>query len=192
MNEMTFIQIDLETLSLRLTAPVLSVGAVAYTRGHGIFNRFEACFNLDEQFREGRLPDGDTIMWWMKQSDEARASLYGNERQYKWIVHAAFTDWFAQVQTAIQCDDAKEVYVMSNGNDFDIPILDSLWERQVPWDFRKKLCWRTLANLYRNEIEYPEKSVKHSALGDAEAQTYAHMKLLDKYPELLSNIKEKK
>jgi hypothetical protein len=192
MPEMTFIQIDLETLAKNALSPILSMGAVAYTRRSGIFQRFEACFNLDEQFRAGRLPDGDTIMWWMKQSDEARAALYSKERQYKWVVHASFIDWFAHVQTAPECDDGKEVYVMGNGNDFDIAILDSLFEANVPWHYQKKMCWRTIANLYKDELEYPEKSVRHSALADAEAQALTHLKLLDKHPERLSLIKEKK
>jgi hypothetical protein len=187
-KHMAFVMIDLETLGLKLHSPVLSIGAVAYTR-NGVFNTFSANLSLDEQFQNGRLPSEDTFTWWLKQGDDARRALIDVNRITVGSACGLFSEWYHRVLADAVVDDAEEVYSMGNGNDFDLAILDHLWDSRVPWHFRKKMDWRTLAILYKGEFEWPEKTVKHSAIEDAHAQAYAHMQLLNKYPERLSVIK---
>lgn len=191
-QDMTFVMLDLETLSRRPNAVVASLGAVAYQRGTGIFRTLELHFNLDEQIEAGRHIQGETITWWMDQDDEARKATFTNNIHSRLSVAAArevFCNWYAQVKNHHMVVP-DELYVMAMGNDFDLPILESLFGK-VPYHYRKKMCWRTIYNLYRGEFEYPEGYVKHDALADARVQAYAHLQLLDKFPERLSWVKSK-
>jgi hypothetical protein len=176
----TFVMIDTETLALTPDAVVLSIGAVAYTAERGIFSRFEAFPNLDMQIKAGRRIDADTLTWWFKQSNEAREEVSSATR---YAVPGCARDLLSWVQFV----SSGPTYFMANGTDFDLPILTSLFEgTQMPWDgrsgYKQKLCWRTLYNLYKAEIEFPTNATKHSALADAEAQGLAHLSLIAKRP----------
>lgn len=195
--EMTFIQIDLETLSLKPSAVVISLGAVAYNRQHGVISAIEMLFDLDEQIKAGRHINGETLTWWMFQSEEARQAAFGtdnvgfNRRIQSAEAVTKFNEWYFNVTHDFErVHSPQEVYMMANGNDFDLPILES-YLGSVPYYYRKKICWRSLTNLYRGEYTYPEGLIAHSAIHDAHSQANAHMQLLNKYPERLSWVKSK-
>lgn len=188
-GHMTMVSIDLETLGTKPNSPVLSIGATAYNLESGIFAVFEAFFDLDEQFKLGRVPSHDTFLWWLQQSEEARMDVVGRKFKSVETIEAAFNDWWASVAATVKPDS---MYVSSNGNDFDLPILDTLFKDPIfnkGKNFRRKICWRGLAILYRGEFEYPKDEIRHSASGDAISQAKAHLMLMEKYPQRLSWIK---
>mgnify|MGYP006408929027 CR=1 FL=1 len=68
------IMIDLETMGTRPDAPIISIGAVAFD-ANGPLDSFYAGVNLGSSVNSGAKIDASTVLWWMQQSDEARAAL---------------------------------------------------------------------------------------------------------------------
>lgn len=67
--------VDLETLNTEPNSAVISIGAVRFDPVLKAVDdkTFYAVLDLDEQTKAGRTASIQTIIWWMKQSDEARA-----------------------------------------------------------------------------------------------------------------------
>lgn len=187
-GDRTFIMVDCETIGLKSSAPVLSIGAVAYNLTFGVFKRFEAFIELQEQFDAGRKPEQDAFFWWLNQSESARRNVASRDRMTVSESLAEFCQFYAKVQTSQELDDPTELYMSANGNDFDLPVLESLWGA-APWHYKKKIDFRTLGILYIDELEWPTAEAEHTALNDAENQALAHLNLLSKYPDFLSRIK---
>jgi hypothetical protein len=108
--------------------------------------------------------DAGTVMWWMRQSDEARKAIYepklpaGKLRD----VLLEFTDWYTHT--------AMGGAVWGNGATFDNVILRNAFTAvglDTPWRYIDDRCFRTLRSLYPN-AEIPKiKGVAHHALDDA-------------------------
>jgi hypothetical protein len=186
-----YVMIDCETLSRRPNAVVLSIGAVIYTLALGIYERIELFPDLDEQFQSGRDVEGETFLWWLKQSSHARDSIVQGHRVSVKESAIQFNHW----KTAcIDDSPPRDTFYMANGNDFDLPIISTLFSPYLtpPWEgypgFRQKLCWRTHHNLFQKDITYQDGKTAHTALADAEAQALAHLSLLRKRPELDSGL----
>ena len=75
-NKFEHIMIDLETLSSRHDALILSIGAVAFNEEEIFEPGFYAAISIDSQVEKyGRHISDDTVAWWGKQSPEARKVL---------------------------------------------------------------------------------------------------------------------
>jgi exodeoxyribonuclease VIII len=190
----TWVQIDLETFGLKSNCPVISLGAVVYTYGQGIYGSFHRYFDLDEQFRNGRIPQSDTIRWWLNQGESARQSISRNQTFSVDDVTDEFYEWWREdVDDPIQDwaeDDDPELgaHVMSNGPAFDISILDSLFT-EVPWHYRNVRCFRSMVDWFGsvkiNDDQLPPAlSIRHDALSDAYRQALIHLELMKTYEQL--------
>lgn len=113
----------------------------------------QSCMNI------GLIVNASTVMWWLKQNEQARqdltegTSLSINEALLK------FSDF---------CN--KEYQIWSNSARFDCGILQNAYNKlniPIPWDFRKERCVRTLVS-FKPEIKknYPAQSTAHNALSD--------------------------
>lgn len=70
---MNHLMIDLETMGNKPSAPIVSIGAVIFDPSTGEFGPdFYRVVSLKSSVDGGAVPDADTIMWWMQQSEEAR------------------------------------------------------------------------------------------------------------------------
>ncbi len=190
----TYVSIDLETLSLNPSnCPVVSLGAVAYSYTCGIFSEFEVFFDLDEQFKLGRLPSANTIHWWMNQSDDARRALT-NSREFLYLEEGLddfYEFWTQDVGLSVQ-DWPKNVgedyyksqpKVISMG--FDLDIIRGLFPI-VPWHYRNTRCLRSMLDWFNKDesVSWPENKLEHSALSDAKTQALMHIRLMDKFEQL--------
>jgi len=157
--------IDLETLSTRPTAAILSIGAVQFDPYTGEFGQkfyttvlTESCKDLGLHF------DIETIKWWGNQGESAQKVL--NEcldRRFSPRLNACLSD----LSEFIRMNDL--VYPWSNGADFDLPILCNAFsqcEMEVPWSFWNSRCYRTIKSLFRTE-ESKFEGTDHNALDDA-------------------------
>lgn len=71
---MNHLMIDLETMGNKPTAPIVTIGAIFFDPQTGSLGaEFYMAVNLASAMEQGATPDGDTILWWLKQSAEARA-----------------------------------------------------------------------------------------------------------------------
>jgi len=157
------IMIDLETMGTRPTAPIVSIGAVAFD-ATGIHDKFYANVDLTSAVAAGGILDPSTVMWWMSQSDESRAALLVKDDQYSVVgalsALSAWGDW------------GKVAGVWGNGATFDNVILRETYYRAAvpcPWPFWNDRCYRTIKTIYPN-VELVRSGTHHNALDDARTQ----------------------
>jgi hypothetical protein len=79
---MNDVMVDIETLSTRLNAVVLSIGAVAFDPySDQIGHSFSIQLDPQEQMEKGRHVDINTIKWWMGQSEEAKKESFSGSNK---------------------------------------------------------------------------------------------------------------
>lgn len=167
--------IDLETLGSNPQSPIIQIGAVKFN-GDGIYDWFNVNINY-EQFYPGLVCDYSTIMWWLKQSDEARRALSEDGVWlYKGLIQ--LFDWIGNVEDYLYWCHAT----------FDAPILKSSMltvkldsEFQIPYHNWRDV--RTIVDLFDVQIEDTGK-VKHVAVNDAEYEALQVLEGLRKLREL--------
>lgn len=163
--------IDLETMSTASDAAILSIGVQPFDpRGDGIDEGAGLLINVDLQacMTAGLRVDASTIMWWLAQSDDARAALY-NKMSDAVLLSTALTELVAFGQRSGGWSWAK---VWSNGAAFDIPILEHAFRvcrRDIPWEYNNVLDVRTMKWL-APDVPKVTPTVIHNALSDAQAQ----------------------
>lgn len=166
---MSFVMVDLETLDVKETAVILSIGAVRFDEAN-ILDTMYTDVNINDQLRLGRTIDGKTLQWWMEQSQEAREVFAVNDRAPRLAsALAKFAGFVGQEST-----------VWGNGATFDISILRSAYhslQLAAPWPWYNERCFRTLKTLFPVERE-AEPKVEHHALDDAMAQALHMQKIL--------------
>mgnify|MGYP001000193767 CR=1 FL=1 len=73
---MNNLMIDLESMGKKPNAPIVSIGAVFFDPQSGeLGQEFYTAVNLESAMEQGAVPDGDTILWWLRQSSEARSAI---------------------------------------------------------------------------------------------------------------------
>lgn len=165
---MSHIMLDLETISTDSDAVVVAIGAVKFDPyGTGVIQTFYRVPNdwADQQSR-GRSVNADTVAWWLKQSDAARAALTSPLEE-----HSAPT---AQILGEFtEFCEGSDVQMWGNGADFDCIILGSLYGsygRRKPWTYSNNRCFRTMKNIVKGVQRPARVGVHHNALDDARTQ----------------------
>lgn len=75
------VMLDFETLGNGKNKCLVQVGACYFDRVTGeIGDTYSANINPATHVKAGAMIDAETVMWWMAQSDEARASIMSNGR----------------------------------------------------------------------------------------------------------------
>lgn len=163
----TNIMIDLETMSTKSNAAIVSIGAVMFSK-YGIGETFYCNVDLQSSLDYGLNIDGQTVMWWLKQKKAARKSLAHEPIDLK-IAIEMFADWL----------DEYNMPVWGNGSDFDNVILANAFKavgQDLPWRFRDNRCYRTVQNQFP-DIPIDKSGVSHNALDDALNQAEHLIKL---------------
>lgn len=179
------IMLDLETLSTRPDAMIVSIGAVWFDKAD-IIDEFYEVLPLSQQ--EGRHIDSGAVEWWMNQSAEARKVFAQQSKIELGHALAHFNDF------CLKGSDINKVVMWGNGSDFDNVLLRNLynwWKKNngnnffeitPPWRYYNSRCFRTLKNLnpaLAAEIfQSVPKQVEHNALDDAGWQARVAQKLL--------------
>ena len=160
------IMIDLETLATTADAVILSIGAVRFDLDAGlVFDEPEAVFyraiSIDSQ--HARTISGDTLAWWMMQSEQARTVFV----EPNCSIFNALMD----LREWIDPQPGTEPYVWSNGADFDLPMLVHAYQQEsikLPWPPYAGRCYRTCKNLPGARAAKVERQgLHHNALDDA-------------------------
>lgn len=129
------IVMDIETLSTRKNALVVSVGLVAFDDDYPEFHEvFGQRLDMEEQQRKGRSIDMDTVSWWMKQSEAARRWNFEGHR-------VSVTNALADISAFIFKTKGGQtsIDIWANPPTFDCIIMESLFNDfgfSRPWDFR--------------------------------------------------------
>lgn len=169
------VMVDLETMGKKSDAPIVSIGAVIFDPATGILGeKFYKVVSLESAVSWGAEIDPSTVIWWMKQSSEARSEIANDN--------------------AIQLDDAllqfndfvlenipggrKTAQIWGNGATFDNTILRSSYELaciDCPWDYWNDRDVRTMVELgkaigFDPKTSIPFEGEQHNALADAQHQ----------------------
>lgn len=167
------VMVDIETMGNISYSAILSIGAIEFDINTGKTGReFHRYVDLQDCLDEGLVVNGDTILWWLWQSDEARAQFSQKETEHLPLSIALkqFTDF---------CFVNPGQYFWGNSARFDLGLLQNAYNKQpdpaIPWDFRKERDVRTLVAL-APEVYTEYKMVKregqvlHNALSDCRDQ----------------------
>lgn len=166
------IMVDLETLSSRGNAVVVSIGAVEFGPS-GTGREFYEVLTRADQVGYGRHVDPNTVDWWLEQSPEARAVFKDNRAVEPELALARFHAFCLTVAGSLEAAGAN-LQVWGYGSTFDNVVLRSLYQDlgiKAPWGYRGDMCYRTLVNLAKGLVEVPPRTgTHHNALDDARYQ----------------------
>lgn len=164
-NPMADVMVDLETMGTRPNAPIIAIGAVTFDmRNLTLGERFYSTVDLASSVGLGSVVDPGTVMWWLKQSDDARKALTMRKAPHAMVVLGQFADWMRR-----NAVERKSVRVWGCGPDFDCVLLSEHYHKgllEVPWEFWNQRDYRTLKSLYPN-VEQDPRVGHHNALDDA-------------------------
>lgn len=159
-DNMNQIMIDIETMGNGSNSALVSLAAVKFDMKTGkkgdVFYRkisLKSCLDI------GLKVNADTIMWWLKQSEEARKELYQGETFNISEVLTDFTGF---------CSYDYEIW--GNSPRFDLGILQDAYRAlnmKIPWYFRKERDVRTLVSFIPEIKEnWDYKGVGHNPIDD--------------------------
>jgi len=166
---MNRVMLDLETMGNGTNAAIIAIGAARFDVGE-ITDEFYAVVDLASSVAVGLEIDASTIMWWMKQSDDARKQF---ERDNVPLVEALkqFSEWVGE--------DAE---VWGNGAAFDNAILSNAYRKcgmEQPWKFWNDRCYRTVKSM-NPYVKMVRQGVYHRAVDDAKSQADHLMRMLSR------------
>lgn len=169
------VMIDLETLGVTAGCSILSIGAATFDEHRGVGDPFYATISRKTCRNAGLVEDADTLIWWHKQSEEARKVLTADHTTLPLgLALAQFHDYLSRFHTS-------DVLVYGNGADFDLPILGRAFLAcgfDLPWKAYNGRCYRTLKNQRPDVKLVRTPGTHHNALSDATAQAEHAIRIL--------------
>lgn len=164
--------LDLETLSTRSNAAIVSIGAVAIENLE-IVDTFYINVDAKTCKEAGLHIDPLTVEWWSQQDMEARQALTVDPVPLDEALDK-FSTFF------------KEGNIWGMGANFDVVIMENAmtlsgWNanrdarEKYPWKFWDIYCLRTLMNVLDKRLP---KSNNHNALDDAKAEANILIEIL--------------
>lgn len=169
------IMIDLETMDTKPTAAIIAIGAVSFFDDM-LGAEYYQQINLESAMSFGRTLSADTVIWWLKQSEEARSKFFDNDvapTLQDILLH--FSEWLH-----LTCP-FRERKVWGNGASFDNVILRDSYEAYgivTPWPWWNDRCYRTVKNAFP-EIKMERTGTHHNALDDAKSQAIHLMRMIN-------------
>ncbi|QNK63967.1 3'-5' exoribonuclease [Pedobacter sp. PAMC26386] len=161
------LMVDIETMGSKSYSVICSIAAVEFDLATGETGRTFNC-NIDIQscMNAGLNVDGDTILWWLKQSEEARLNILVNPEQ---LVIALLN--FTEFVDGLSPDQLK---VWGNSARFDLGIIENALQTKgqtVLWKHWNERDVRTLVSL-APEVKkgIPFIGTRHDALADCHHQ----------------------
>lgn len=162
------IMLDLETMGTGSNAAIIAIGAVRFD--FQITDQFYEVVDLQSCVDAGLEIEAQSVLWWMKQSDQARREF---ERPGVALVETLkmFADWIG-----------SDALVWGNGAAFDNAVLANAYRKvglKQPWDFWNDRCFRTVKAMYP-WIKMERSGVHHNALDDAKSQAELLIRIWEK------------
>lgn len=163
---MNHIMLDLETMGTGRNAAIVAIGAVEFEltkTGGQLGDSFYQCISLESSMAAGGQVDASTVLWWLKQSDAARA-MFAQPSLHHGEALGEFSAWM------FNCGDPKNLRVWGNGASFDNVILASAYRRaglKLPWNSFNDRCYRTVKSMHPGAPAIQRTGTHHNALDDA-------------------------
>ncbi|MBG9434641.1 3'-5' exoribonuclease, partial [Klebsiella pneumoniae] len=119
------VMVDLETMGKKHNAPIVAIGAVVFDPATGsIGESFYKVVCLESSVNWGAVIDPSTVIWWLKQSSEARSAIVNDDA-------IPLLDALLQFREFVSDNVAggsKKAQVWGNGASFDNSILRSSYD----------------------------------------------------------------
>ena len=166
------VMVDLETMGKKHNAPIVAIGAVVFDPATGsIGESFYKVVCLESSVNWGAVIDPSTVIWWLKQSSEARSAIVNDDA-------IPLLDALLQFREFISDNVAggsKKAQVWGNGASFDNSILRSSYDciaEDYPWEYWNDRDVRTMVELgqaigFDPKTTIPFEGDRHNALADA-------------------------
>ncbi|HBW2746998.1 exodeoxyribonuclease VIII [Klebsiella variicola] len=166
------VMVDLETMGKKHNAPIVAIGAVVFDPATGsIGESFYKVVCLESSVNWGAVIDPSTVIWWLKQSSEARSAIVNDDA-------IPLQDALLQFREFVSDNVAggsKKAQVWGNGASFDNSILRSSYDciaEDYPWEYWNDRDVRTMVELgqaisFAPKTTIPFKGSRHNALADA-------------------------
>ncbi len=166
------VMVDLETMGKKNNAPIVAIGAVVFDPATGsIGESFYKVVCLESSVNWGAVIDPSTVIWWLKQSSEARSAIVNDDT-------IPLQDALLQFREFVSDNVAggsKMAQVWGNGASFDNSILRSSYDciaEDYPWEYWNDRDVRTMVELgqaisFDPKTTIPFEGSRHNALADA-------------------------
>lgn len=166
------VMVDLETMGKKHNAPIVALGAVVFDPATGsIGETFYKLVCLESSVNWGAVIDPSTVIWWLKQSSEARSAIVNDDA-------IPLQDALLQFREFVSDNVAggsKKAQVWGNGASFDNSILRSSYDciaEDYPWEYWNDRDVRTMVELgqaisFDPKTTIPFEGSRHNALADA-------------------------
>lgn len=166
------VMVDLETMGKKNNAPIVAIGAVVFDPATGsIGESFYKVVCLESSVNWGAVIDPSTVIWWLKQSSEARSAIVNDDA-------IPLQDALLQFREFVSDNVAggsKKAQVWGNGASFDNSILRSSYDciaEDYPWEYWNDRDVRTMVELgqaisFNPKTTIPFEGSRHNALADA-------------------------
>jgi hypothetical protein len=169
------VMLDLETMGTKPGSAIVAIGAVLFDiEKRTIEKDFYASVSLESCMEAGLQCDPGTILWWMRQGDDARKAI---------AEVAGFPLRHALLEFATLFAPKSELTVWGNGADFDNVLLTVAYEKaglSLPWKQFNNRCYRTIKNLPQHKSnKIVRVGTHHNALDDARSQALHLITLLN-------------
>jgi exodeoxyribonuclease VIII len=173
--------IDLETWGARSGCAIGAIGAVFFDKGQ-LLEEFYVRVDLASCLEAGLKLDHSTVLWWMQQSDAARAQMCDPKlsRQPLGAALGQLSDFLIMTCIADTKGPGEDnLRVWGNGASFDNPILVAAYEAagmHAPWRFWNDRCYRTMKS-QAPHVKMPRTGTHHNAIDDAKSQALHLMEI---------------
>lgn len=141
------VMVDLETMGKKHNAPIVAIGAVVFDPATGsIGESFYKVVCLESSVNWGAVIDPSTVIWWLKQSSEARSAIVNDDA-------IPLLDALLQFREFVSDNVAgrsKKAQVWGNGASFDNSILRSSYDciaEDYPWEYWNDRDVRTMVEI---------------------------------------------
>lgn len=166
-TKFTDVMVDLETLSTRPNAVLLSAGFIAFNKNTGECQSVSEGFycNFTDDPQEGRHIDIKTVTWWMNQNEDARNEVFGKNKGGIALVSSEM--FFKYMSTYFAHFAGFNVRVWAKSPQFDlIKIQDYIgYDKHCPWKYNDERCVRT--ELENKDVPIITGVTHHNAISDA-------------------------
>jgi len=166
------IMLDLETMGVQPTAPIVSIGAVYFENGV-VVDFFYRTIDITKTIG---VIEPQTIKWWLQQDKEAQVDIIKATYSIKEAIYD-FTSFYEDHK--IEGDNLE---VWGNGAGFDNVILRQTYKElnmECPFPFWLDRCYRTIKAL-NPDVHFSRIGIHHNALNDAQSQAHHLIEIMEK------------
>lgn len=170
------VMIDIETLGTGTDAVVLTIGAMEFCltdQEFTVHSKKLITINPRSAQQAGMTIDADTILWWMKQSEEARAALTSPLAVSLQLAMERLTEYIVSIRAK---NTRQQLNVWGNDPDFDMVRLESAYRmagQLAPWKYYETRSTRTMLMLAEDILgltkrkDFVREGTHHAADDDA-------------------------